>query len=63
MDKTTKLLYVLLILAIIALAFFAIFFHRTKKLVTRMDTEIDMKNKHIKYLERQVDILSNYKKG
>ena len=61
MDKTTKLLYALLILAIIALAFFAIFFRRTKNLVTHMDTEIELKNKQIKYLERQVDILSNYK--
>ena len=63
MDRTTKLLYVLLIFAIIALAFFAIFFFRTKNLVTRMDTEIDLKNKQIKYLEKQVDILSNYKQG
>lgn len=61
MDRTTKLLYALLIAAIIVLALLAIFFCKTKKLVTRMNTELDLKNKHITYLEKQVDILSNYK--
>ena len=48
-------------LLIILLTFFSVFFNRVKTLMSYMNTEIDNKDKLINHLERQVDILGNYK--
>ena len=61
MKNSTKLLVFFMTLLIILLTFFSVFFNRVKTLMSYMNTEIDNKDKLINHLERQVDILGNYK--
>ena len=61
MKNSTRLTILLLALVIILAVFFIVFFLRLKSLMGYMNTEIDIKEQRINYLEKQVEILSNYK--